>query len=61
MGFRVLGEFRASGPGVEGLGLRAVEIRLKGDDLRFRWGLGRVSGFRARVLGFGRGFRSWVP
>ena len=43
------------------MGLRAVEIRLKGDDLRFRWGLGRVSGFRARVLGFGRGFRSWVP
>ena len=39
MGFRVLGEFRAwvlVQGGVEGLGLRAVELRLKGDDLRFR-------------------------
>ena len=36
---RVLGEFRAwvlVQGGVEGLGLRAVELRLKGDDLRFR-------------------------
>ena len=36
-------------PDEEGLGLNRVST------------LGRVSGFRARVLGFGRGFRSWVP
>ena len=41
--------------------MRAVEIRLKGDDLMFRLkqvGFRESFGLQGRVLGFGRGLRS---